>query len=200
MTELTKLINNIEMLFTVFVPGAMCIWCYSKLALKKLDYQGYFVSSITLGFVIKHFVDLFLKSSSFTFQIIVYIAVGIILAVVYYKIKNAPFVRYILSKYFGIDSGDNIWTRHIDFENGTSMILYLDDGRYVAGRIENADNDYIVLNNHAEADSPDGEDMQKALDNPIQTALCIPMSHIKRFEFVYTSSKESSFKRFILKN
>lgn len=37
MTEITKLINNIETLFNVFVPGALCVWCYMKLSLKKIE-------------------------------------------------------------------------------------------------------------------------------------------------------------------
>ena len=57
MTEVIKLINNVETLFNVFVPGALCVWFYTKLSLKKIEYQGFLALSIALGFTIKYCVD-----------------------------------------------------------------------------------------------------------------------------------------------
>ena len=53
MTEIVKLINSIDTLFNVFVPGAICVWFYMKLSLKKIEYQGYLILSIAVGFVLK---------------------------------------------------------------------------------------------------------------------------------------------------
>lgn len=36
-----ELVNNVETLFNVFVPGALCVWFYTKLSLKKIEYQGF---------------------------------------------------------------------------------------------------------------------------------------------------------------
>lgn len=52
MTEIVKLINSIDTLFNVFVPGAICVWFYMKLSLKKIEYQGYLILSIAVGFVL----------------------------------------------------------------------------------------------------------------------------------------------------
>lgn len=57
MTEIVKLINSIDTLFNVFVPGAICVWFYMKLSLKKIEYQGYLILSIAVGFVLKYTVD-----------------------------------------------------------------------------------------------------------------------------------------------
>lgn len=201
MTEVIKLINNVETLFNVFVPGALCVWAYSKLSLKKFEYQGYLALSISLGFVIKYCVD-YIDHLLGSFVIvgfpivIVYVAVGLASAIIFYKAKNAICIRKFFAKYLGIETGDNVWTRHIDFEGGTYILLHMDDGKYICGKIENADNDYIVLTDHATADSPDGVDMDDAVTNSIEeTALCVPMSHVKRFEFMYCrlNTKVSKF-------
>lgn len=190
MTEITKLINNIETLFNVFVPGALCVWCYMKLSLKKIEYQGYLVLSIALGFVIKYIVDYIdkLLGSSVIVGfpiVIVYVAVGITSAIAFYKIKNSLCVRDKLSKFLGIESGDNIWTRHLD-PCGNLITLHMDDGTYILGRFENSDDEYITLTDYCFADTPDEKSMDDASETPHTDAvLCVPTSHVKRFEIIY---------------
>lgn len=205
MTELIKLINNVAMLFSVFVPGVLCVSTYTKLALKKLEYQGFLALSISIGFVIKYIVDYIddmlnkigLVVHGFPI-VVVYSIVGVVSAIAYYKIKNHVWTRWKMSNFLGVDSGDNIWTRHIDTEGGTNVLLYLDDGTYILGRLENADDDYITLNSHCSAQSPDGKDMDEAAKNPIDTVMCVPMHHIKRFEFLY-ENKQSHLARWCLR-
>lgn len=52
-----ELVNNVETLFNVFVPGALCVWFYTKLSLKKIEYQGFLSLSIAFGFTIKYIID-----------------------------------------------------------------------------------------------------------------------------------------------
>lgn len=205
MTEIVKLINNVETLFTVFVPGALCVWCYSKLALKRIETQGYFILSIAIGFSIKYIIDnsrsvlAIINPNMNNFPALLsYIVFGLFLAIIYYKVKNSIVIRKTASRLFGIETGDNIWTRHIDFKNRTDVLVYLDDGQYVVGKIENVDDDYMVLTYHATSDEKSGKKMTDAVMHPIKSALCIPMSRVKRFEFLYENPNSDTAK-FVLK-
>ena len=199
MTEIIKLINNIETLFNIFVPGALCVWCYTKLSLKKIEYQGYLVLSIALGFVIKYivdYIDKFLgRFVNIDFPIaIVYVVVGIFGAIIFYKSKNSIWVRGKLSKLFGIESGDNVWTRHLD-PCGNLITLHIDDGTYILGRFENADDEYITLTDYCFATTPAGKDMDEASENPYLDAIvCVPVSHVKRFEILYSNLNSKTAK------
>ena len=114
-----ELVNNVETLFNVFVPGALCVWFYTKLSLKKIEYQGFLSLSIAFGFTIKYIVDyidrLLGKIVIKGFPIVVvYIVTGIVCSALFYKVKNSIPVRKWFSNHLGYDTGDNIWTRHID--------------------------------------------------------------------------------------
>lgn len=204
MTEIIKLINNVETLFNVFVPGALCVWFYTKLSIKKIEYQGFLALSIAFGFTIKYCVDyidhLLGRWVIIGFPIvIVYVFVGLVGASVFYKAKNSILVRKWFGKHLGYDTGDNIWTRHIDFHGQTDARLYMDDGSYIYGTIESVDNDYIVLTYHATASEPVGKEMDAAVDNlNDDTAMCIPMSHVKRFEFMY-DNLDSETAKYVLR-
>ena len=138
MTELIKLINNVTMLFSVFVPGVLCVSLYTKLALKKIETQSFLALSVSIGFVIKYivdYIDTFLSKAHIGLNgfpiVVVYSVVGILSAIVYFKLKNCVWVRWKASKHFGVDTADNIWTRHIDAEGQTNVLLYLDDGTHI---------------------------------------------------------------------
>ena len=98
MTEVIKLINNVETLFNVFVPGALCVWFYTKLSLKRIEYQGFLALSIALGFTIKYCVD-YIDYLLGNFVIVgfpivvVYVIVGILCAAIFFKAKNSVKVR-----------------------------------------------------------------------------------------------------------
>ena len=204
MTEIIKLINNVETLFNVFVPGALCVWFYTKLSIKKIEYQGFLALSIAFGFTIKYCVDyidhLLGKWVIVGFPIvIVYVLVGLISAAAFYKAKNSLCVRRWFSKYLSYDTGDNIWTRHMDFKGQTDARLCMDDGSYIYGTIENVDNDFIVLTYHAISSERIGKEMDAAVrDLEDETALCIPMSRVKRFEFMY-DNLDSETAKYVLR-
>lgn len=203
MTEIIKLINNVETLFNIFVPGAICVWCYSKLSLRKMEYQGYLTLSIAIGFVIKYCVDyadhLLGRFTIAGFPIIVvYVLVGIIGAIVFYKGKNSICVRRNVSKLLGVDSGDNVWTRHLDPE-GNLLTLHMDDGTYILGLFENADDEYITLTNYCYAKTPAGKDMDEAAQKPYTDAvLCVPAKRVKQFEILYPNP-ESKTAKYVLR-
>lgn len=201
MTEVIKLINNVETLFNVFVPGALCVWFYTKLSLKKIEYQGFLALSIALGFTIKYCVD-YIDYLLGNFVIVgfpivvVYVIVGILCAAIFFKVKNSVKVREWFGLKLGYETGDNVWSRHIDFKEGTYLMLHMNDGTFVYGKLENADDDYVVLTEHAIGKDRMGDSMTAAASNPNRdTALCIPMSSVKRFEFMYcnTESKIASY-------
>lgn len=200
MTELSPLTNNIPVLFSIFISGAVCITMFSRLALKKFSYIGFFFRSVTLGLVIKHFVDWIISHIEFHISIfnqtVICSIVGCAFAILYFMLKNHVWVRWKAAKYFGVDTADNIWTRHIDPEGRTYMLLYLDDGTYTLGCIENADDDYITLSRHCSANAID-EVLDKESERPTDSIICVPMSHVKRFEFLY-KNKDSHLARWCL--
>ena len=189
MTEIVKLINSIDTLFNVFVPGAICVWFYMKLSLKKIEYQGYLILSIAVGFVLKYTVDYLDRILPFVvvgFPIVLaYVLLGLLAAAAFYKVKNSVWARKIMVNILGVEPSDNIWTRHFD-SHGNLMMLNMDDGSHILGKLETADDEYITLTYHCSAKSKSGKDMDDAAKNAnTGSVLCIPMSRVKSFEFLY---------------
>lgn len=187
---MTEILNNIGILFDILIPGTLCVWCYTKFSMKKIEAQAYWALSISIGLVIKYVVDLIdskfwwiaLKGFPIT---VAYAFVGLASAFLYYEIKNHVKVRKFVAKFFGIDSGDNLWTRFLD-PRGTGILLHLDDGMYILGTIRTVDDEFVTLVNYCIADTPDGESMDEAAAHPLtRTVMCVPMSYVKKFEFLY---------------
>ncbi len=197
-----KLLSNIDTLFNVFIPGTLWVWFYTKLALKKLEMQTYFTVGFVIGFVIKYLVDAiaaFIPAIYSTFPpFLIYIIVALLFSSLYYRCKNALWARKLGTKLFGVDTADNVWTRHIDLRHGTGIVAHLDDGKYVLGVIENADDQYLILTHHATARDAHGEDMDEQSKYLTETALCIPMEHIQRWEFLYDTAS-SPLAKFVLR-
>jgi hypothetical protein len=203
MGKIIELINNFDSLFGIFIPGAVCVWFYTKLSLKKYEAQVYFVMSIAIGYIIQWFVYNHLVMpllvynvhvSSFALSLVFAIA----LAFVYYKVKNSFFVRSICVKVFGIESGDNLWTRLYDGKRGTAAYIYLSNGKVVFGLLTSADNDYLTVIGHCTTSIEDADDDNDLIDD---TVLCIPMSKVDRFELMYTNDtspyEKYNIKRFL---
>lgn len=187
MGKIIELINNFDSLFGIFIPGAICVWFYTKLSLKKYEAQVYFIMSIAIGYIIQWFVYNHLVMpllvynvhiSSFALSLVFAIA----FAFVYYKVKNSFFVRNICVKVFGIESGDNLWTRFYDGKRGTAVYVYLSNGKIIFGLLTSADNDYLTVVGHCTSDTVES-------DEPLieDSVLCIPMSKVDRFELLYTN-------------
>lgn len=201
MGKIIELINNFDSLFGIFIPGAVCVWFYTKLSLKKYEAQVYFIMSIAIGYIIQWFVYNHLvipllvynvHISSFASSLVFAIA----LAFVYYKVKNSFFVRNICVKVFGIESGDNLWTRFYDGKRGTVVYVYLSNGKIIFGLLTSADNDYLTVVGHCTSDKVDSNE-------PLveDSVLCIPMSKVDRFELIYTNDtspyEQYNIKRFL---
>lgn len=207
MDKIIELINNFDSLFGIFIPGAICVWFYTKLSLKKYEAQVYFIMSIAIGYIIQWFTHAFVIAplnthNIYTSAFIPSLIWAVAFAFVYYKVKNSFIVRNICAKVFGIESGDNLWTRFYDGKRGTATYIYLSNGKVIYGLLTSADNDYLTVIGHATAGSPDGDDMNKAVKNLIEdSVLCIPMSKVDRFELLYTNEtspyEKYNIKRFI---
>ena len=196
MNKIIELINNFDSFFGIFVPGAVCVWFYTKLSLKKYEAQVYFIMSIAIGYLIQMLMGLYAGSRFYVADLYfpVSLAVAVIVAFLYYRVKNSFWTRNICTKILGIESGDNIWTRFYD-GNGTVVYAYLTNGKVVCGIVSSVDNDYMTLVCHTTADSSDEKDMDKATDRfNDKTVLCIPMSKIDRFELTY-SNDDSKYKK-----
>lgn len=203
MGKITELINNFDSLFGIFIPGAVCVWFYTKLSLKKYEAQVYFVMSIAIGYIIQWFVYNHLVMPLLVYNVHIStfassLVFAIAIAFVYYKVKNSFFVRNICVKVFGIESGDNLWTRFYDGKRGTATYIYLSNGKVVFGLLTSADNDYLTVIGHCTTNIEDADDDNNLIDD---TVLCIPMSKIDRFELMYTNDtspyEQYNIKRFL---
>lgn len=203
MGKIIELINNFDSLFGIFIPGAICVWFYTKLSLKKYEAQVYFVMSIAIGYIIQWFVYNHLVMPLLVYNVHISafassLVFAIAIAFVYYRVKNSFFVRNICVKVFGIESGDNLWTRFYDGKRGTAAYIYLSNGKVVFGLLTSADNDYITVIGHCTTSIEDADNDNNLIDD---TVLCIPMSKVDRFELMYTNDtspyEKYNIKRFL---
>lgn len=200
MGKIIELINNFDSLFGIFIPGAVCVWFYTKLSLKKYEAQVYFVMSIAIGYIIQWFVYNRLVMPLLVYNVHIStfassLVFAIAFAFAYYKVKNSFFVRNICVKVFGIESGDNLWTRFYDGKRGTAAYIYLSNGKVVFGLLTSADNDYLTVIGHCTTSIEDADDDNNLIDD---TVLCIPMSKVDRFELMYTNDT-SPYERYNIK-
>lgn len=88
-----EIINSIEDLLNIFVPGLICVWMFGSLANRKYDIQTYLIFGSAMGAIIKSIVDIpnnVLLNSEMDFGIPIlpaYVLTGIVFAIVYYKAK-----------------------------------------------------------------------------------------------------------------
>lgn len=195
---------TIEEIVNIFLPGIVCVAAYDCLANKKYKIQTYTVAGVIVGMVIKSLIDALNNAILITgfytgFPIFVfYIIVALLSGVLYFKAKNCIVIRKFMSKHFNVDTGDNFWTRNFDLNNGTSVILYLNDKSVAQGVVQSVDDDYITLVSHCSASGAYEEDMQKAINKTNEkTILCIPVRNIVKFEVYYLT--DNDFSKFAFK-
>lgn len=194
--KVAELINNFDSLFAYFVPGAICIWVYTRLSMKKIEYAAYVIISISLGYIFKHFVDGYIPQCMFNFipAALLYVILGIICAILFYRIKNSFLARKFFSKVLSVETSDNLWTRFFDTKGGTKAVVYMKDGTVIYGKLTSADDTYLTLTRHCNAKSV--YDIPKALEHRRdKTVLCIKMSEVQRFEMLYMDG-DSPYKEF----
>lgn len=189
MGKIIELINNFDSFFGIFVPGAVCIWFYTKLSLKKYEAQVYFIMSIAVGYFVQllardYIVPALTLKNIYAPLFPISLLLAVLIAFVYYKVKNSIFVRNVCVKTLGIESGDNLWTRLYDGKRGTATYIYLSNGKVVYGLLTSADNDYLTVIGHCTTSIEDADNDNDLIDD---TILCIPMSKVDRFELLYTN-------------
>lgn len=205
MSTVQALINSVDLLFHVFVPGALCVWCYRWLDMKKMSDQMFFVLSVAIGYLIKSSVDyydsVFWSIAVKGFPLVLaYVLFGLLYAVVFSKLKNWLPVRKLFSNTLGVETAGNIFTQHFDDAEGVVMKVFMKDGNIFYGKPQNLDDEYICLTGYyvSKIDLPSAwKEAQGSLKT--NAALCIPMSNVNRFEFIYPNPK-SDVARFILHN
>lgn len=178
--KITELISDFNSLFSYFVPGAICVWVYTRLSMKKIEYAAYVIISISLGYLFKNFVDGYAPQCLITVvpSALLYVALGVICGILFYLIKNSFPAR----KFF-------------DTKRGTKILVFTKDGKVIYGKLSSADDDYIVVIHHCTANSAD--DIPTALkEHRVDgTVLCIKMSEVERFELMYMDNN-SPYQKF----
>ena len=205
MNTVQALISSVDLLFHVFVPGALCVWCYRWLDMKKMSDQMFFVLSVAIGYLIKSSVDYFdavfwsIAIKGFPL-VLAYVIFGLLYAVVFFKLKNWLPVRKLFSNVLGVETAGNIFTRHFDDEEGILIKVFTNDGNIFYGSPENLDDEYITIMKYVISRTDSKEAWSKSVDTfKNDSVLCIPRSNVNRFEFIYPNVKSDAAK-FILQN
>lgn len=205
MNTVQALINSVDLLFHVFVPGALCVWCYRWLDMKKMSDQMFFVLSVAIGYLIKSSVDyydsVFWSIATKGFPLVLaYVMFGLLYAIIFFKLKNWFPVRKLFSNILGVETAGNIFTQHFDPNEGVFMKVFMKDGNIFYGKPQNLDDEYISMTDYLTSNMDSDDAWEKALDTHKNDAvLCIPMQNVNRFEFIYPNPK-SDAARFILRN
>lgn len=205
MNTIQALISSVDLLFHVFVPGALCVWCYRWLDMKKMSDQMFFVLSVAIGYLIKSSVD-YLDTTFWSIAIkdfplvLAYVLFGLLYAVVFFKLKNWLPVRKLFSNVLGVETAGNIFTQHFDDAEGVLVKVFMKDGNIFYGKPQGIDDDYISLVHYYVSKDDSLESWKSAADTlKTNAALCIPMPNVNRFEFIYPNAKSDAAK-FILQN
>ena len=95
----------------------------------------------------------------------------------------------------GVETAGNIFTQHFDDAEGVLVKVFMKDGNP-----QGIDDDYISLVHYYVSKDDSLESWKSAADTlKTNAALCIPMSNVNRFEFIYPNIK-SDVAKFILQN
>lgn len=195
--KITELISDFNSLFSYFVPGAICVWVYTRLSMKKIEYAAYVIISISLGYLFKNFVDGYAPQCLITVvpSALLYVVLGFICGILFYLIKNSFPARKFFAHFLSVETADNIWTKFFDTKRGTKILVFTKDGKVIYGKLSSADDDYIVVIHHCTANSAD--DIPTALkEHRVDgTVLCIKMSEVERFELMYMDNN-SPYQKF----
>ena len=185
--KITELINNFDSLFAYFVPGAICVWVYTRLAMKKIEYAAYVIISISLGYLFKHFVDGYAPQCLVAVvpSALLYVLFGVICGILFYLVKNSFAVRKFFAHFLSVETSDNIWTKFFDTKRGTKALVFTKDGKVIYGKLSSADDDYLVLIHHCTVDDIDTLEEDVKTKRVDETVLCIKMSEVERFELIY---------------
>ena len=148
--KITELISDFNSLFSYFVPGAICVWVYTRLSMKKIEYAAYVIISISLGYLFKNFVDGYAPQCLITVvpSALLYVALGFICGILFYLIKNSFPARKFFAHFLSVETADNIWTKFFDTKRGTKILVFTKDGKVIYGKLSSADDDYIVVIHH----------------------------------------------------
>lgn len=191
-------------LISYFAPGAIFIFTYYYLMLKKTEYNYFVVSSVILSYCIKSAVDmvnhvlLIFVHIPFISIYFVYALVGFLLALLLYRVKSSIAVRTFFRKRFNIEISSNVWLNVMDFEQGSVVVAYLRDGKTVTGMVSSVDDKWMVLVAYAFLNSLTREDLNTAEDEARNgSSICIPVGEIKCFEVYYPDGECSRVKRYL---
>lgn len=185
--KITELISDFDSLFSYFVPGAICVWVYTRLSMKKIEYAAYIIISISLGYLFKNFVDGYAPQCLITIvpSALLYVALGVICGTLFYLIKNSFLARKFFTHFLSVETADNIWTKFFDTKRGTKILIFTKDGKVIYGKLSSADDDYLVIIHHCTADSADAIPTALTTNRVDGTVLCVKMSEVERFELMY---------------
>lgn len=205
MSTVQALVSSVDLLFQVFVPGALCVWCYRWLDMKSMSDQMFFVLSVAMGYLIKSSVDYYdIVFGSIALDgfplVLAYVLFGLFYAIVFTKLKNWFPIRKLFSDILGVETAGNVFTQHFDPDNGVLLRVFMKNGNIFYGKPQNMDDKYIVLTGYIVSKWDDDVSWNNALSTyKDDTALCLPMENIDRFEFEY-QKLDSDAAKFILQN
>lgn len=182
-------------LIDLFLSGLLFLLVYGWFNTKKYDVSLMTIWSLFISYIIKIFYSITPLKLSNSYMSIVYIATGIIAAILLTWLKQTKLIKkivpYINNKSINSDIFDDI----IDYEKRTYMSVYLKNSNiYYLGRFafreENGNDSWICLFDYCTIDKVSNEEIYNPTKSELKTSVAIPFSNVERIELLYENDSD----------
>lgn len=124
--DLIELAAAIPTVLQYFIPGYIFIKLTQLITFKKTSSNSELVMSCVFSFIFVTIGQLFVNyTNNMWIPIIISIAIGIGLALLFSFIYNLGYFHNIFEKIFKVSLTERVWESVIDFKNGTGLKIYL---------------------------------------------------------------------------
>lgn len=182
-------------LIDLFLSGLLFLLVYGWLNTKKYDISLLVIWSLFISYIIKIFYDvvpLNLKGANMS---IVYIATGVLLAIILTSLKQTRLIRKIVPHLNNKSVNDDIFDDIIDYQKRTIMAVYLKNSDiYYCGRFafreEKGNSSWICLFEYSVIDKKTNDFIYDPSKAGLKSSVTIPLSNVESIEMVYENDSD----------
>ena len=197
--NITEIVNSLPDILTFFLPGFLFISFFLWLDHKQREYSYVLLWSLFGSILIRSICSVGYQCYSvkrdFTDseKILIYCIIGLVMAIICYKIKYSQCVKWILLNIFGRAVSLDVFNEMIDYEKMTEIVIYPIDsdlvymGNFVMRDMQNR-NSYLVLRDYA-IFNRNTQDIVKCF-NTSPSTLWIPTRNIAYMETIYNEESK----------
>ena len=180
-------INNIPLLLTYFVPGAITVLLYRYL----MEHEQKNDTLVLYGVIISGIIhSAFEFIGTYANNILICSMIGAVIAIAAYQLVRSRFMRKICG-WLRISPTSNVFLNTIDLDGGTLLMVHLKaSDEIVSGHIKTIDSSWIVLRDYSFGDMH----VLNHAETYSQGVLCVPMSEIKYYETAYDNDNTEIMK------